>query len=459
MEPERGFQGSGPCRSRCAQITQGLRPGVTLRGFRASQRAPWRAQASAGATVAGPAGFTALILSAGTFDPVWVVQSPWSRFWAAPAGSRPRNGSQRAPIRDRCRPWSGRRTGPEGVDLSGTTVVVNPEFGEGMGSRFAGAAAAAPSKGPVLIRLGDQPFVSPATLRALVERHAAGTAKILVPTFEGVRGNPVLLIGGAARTRRRPGRHRMPSDFSLATPRTWSRCRSSIRRPHRRGYTGGVDRLEQALEGHPSPSAGGAPPPRGGPSPCIGKDRCGDSPGPVSSPMCSRWPPSSTRGSPSHWPRSSASCLPRREKPGSRPPFARTGRSSAGSVGAAPVGVLLAEALQSMEDGTPRRIRLSPDAEEGGMPTPGVVTRLLECESGGTMEIYVEPHLPQPELLIVGEAPPPRRSPRSGDSWGTASRSRRRGRALRLPRLGSSGNPTSNASRSSRPPVRSSSWR
>jgi molybdenum cofactor cytidylyltransferase len=79
------------------------------------------------------------------------------------------------------------------VDLRGITVVVNSEFQDGMGSSIRHGAEAAESKGPLLIVLGDQPFVEPATLQALIRRHAAGEGKILIPTFEGVRGNPILL--------------------------------------------------------------------------------------------------------------------------------------------------------------------------------------------------------------------------------------------------------------------------
>jgi molybdenum cofactor cytidylyltransferase len=80
-----------------------------------------------------------------------------------------------------------------GVDLTGTTVVVNADFSDGMGSSLRRGAAAAGASGPVLVVLGDQPLVRPKTLETLIRRHASGGARILVPTFEGVRGNPILL--------------------------------------------------------------------------------------------------------------------------------------------------------------------------------------------------------------------------------------------------------------------------
>ena len=61
------------------------------------------------------------------------------------------------------------------------------------------------------------------------------------------------------------------------------------------------------------------------------------------------------------------------------------------------------EAARALADGTPRLVRLSPepaaDAEEG------IVSYPMTCHSGGTLEIYLEPVLPAPELVIVGESP------------------------------------------------------
>jgi len=82
----------------------------------------------------------------------------------------------------------------KGVDLDTTTTVINPDFARGMSSSIRAALCAArPDAGGFLIVLGDQPFVSSATLDALIERHEASGAKILVPTVQGVRGNPVLV--------------------------------------------------------------------------------------------------------------------------------------------------------------------------------------------------------------------------------------------------------------------------
>lgn len=80
------------------------------------------------------------------------------------------------------------------VPLDEATVVVNPEYARGMSTSLRAGLHAAPARSEgYLIVLGDQPFVSPATMDALIERGRRDGAKILVPTFRGRRGNPVLV--------------------------------------------------------------------------------------------------------------------------------------------------------------------------------------------------------------------------------------------------------------------------
>jgi xanthine dehydrogenase accessory factor len=64
--------------------------------------------------------------------------------------------------------------------------------------------------------------------------------------------------------------------------------------------------------------------------------------------------------------------------------------------------LVLREALRALSEGTPRLLRLSP---EGGRDEEGVVSERMTCHSGGTLEIYVEPFLPRPRLVVVGDSP------------------------------------------------------
>src|SRR5262245_7188979 len=67
--------------------------------------------------------------------------------------------------------------------------------------------------------------------------------------------------------------------------------------------------------------------------------------------------------------------------------------------------VVVREALRSLVDGQPRLLRLSRDAPAEGHRGDGIVELVMTCHSGGTLEIYVEPHLPAPVLWVAGTTP------------------------------------------------------
>jgi xanthine dehydrogenase accessory factor len=62
------------------------------------------------------------------------------------------------------------------------------------------------------------------------------------------------------------------------------------------------------------------------------------------------------------------------------------------------------EALKALREDEARLIRLSPDPA-AQTPRPGLLDVPMSCYSGGTLEIYIEPHHPRPRLLIVGNLP------------------------------------------------------
>lgn len=73
------------------------------------------------------------------------------------------------------------------------TTVVNPLYGEGQSSSLkAGLGALTGETDAALFLLGDQPLVTPATIDLLIAAYADSPSPIVIPTFEGQRGNPVL---------------------------------------------------------------------------------------------------------------------------------------------------------------------------------------------------------------------------------------------------------------------------
>lgn len=80
------------------------------------------------------------------------------------------------------------------VPLRDVVVVENPDHRRGMSTSLrAGVRAASRAADAYLIVLGDQPFVASETLNTLISSWQSNGPRILIPTFRGRRGNPVLL--------------------------------------------------------------------------------------------------------------------------------------------------------------------------------------------------------------------------------------------------------------------------
>jgi len=77
---------------------------------------------------------------------------------------------------------------------------------------------------------------------------------------------------------------------------------------------------------------------------------------------------------------------------------------------------VLREALRAIADGEPRLLSLSP--EPSGERRAGIVALPMTCDSGGTVEIYVEPVLPVARLLLFGSSPAVRVLARIGHAMG-----------------------------------------
>ncbi|HEY6469354.1 MAG TPA: XdhC family protein [Candidatus Dormibacteraeota bacterium] len=63
------------------------------------------------------------------------------------------------------------------------------------------------------------------------------------------------------------------------------------------------------------------------------------------------------------------------------------------------------EALVAMGDGMPRLVRIRPDVEALETRTRGELTVATTCPSGGTLDIFIDPHLPKPLLVVIGGSP------------------------------------------------------
>jgi xanthine dehydrogenase accessory factor len=67
--------------------------------------------------------------------------------------------------------------------------------------------------------------------------------------------------------------------------------------------------------------------------------------------------------------------------------------------------LVIREGLRALVDGQPRLLRISKELPSDSRRSDGVIDEIMTCHSGGTLEIYVEPHLPAPALWIAGTSP------------------------------------------------------
>ncbi len=96
-------------------------------------------------------------------------------------------------------------------------------------------------------------------------------------------------------------------------------------------------------------------------------------------------------------------------KPGDRAIVTLDGVMSGWIGGSCAQPTVVREARQALADDQSRLIRLSTTpSEHSSREDPsreGIVERPMTCFSGGTLEIFIEPHAPRPRLLVVGHLP------------------------------------------------------
>jgi xanthine dehydrogenase accessory factor len=63
---------------------------------------------------------------------------------------------------------------------------------------------------------------------------------------------------------------------------------------------------------------------------------------------------------------------------------------------------VIREALKAMQDSKPRLVRISPSPDPN--PPDGVLEYAMTCHSGGAVDIFIEPVLPKPQILIIGRS-------------------------------------------------------
>ena len=96
---------------------------------------------------------------------------------------------------------------------------------------------------------------------------------------------------------------------------------------------------------------------------------------------------------------------PTSAKPGARGIIHPDGTIEGWVGGSCAQPTVIAEALRAMADGEPRLLRLSAEQPTESRRADGIVDFVMACHSGGTLEIFIEPQVPAPELWVAGVTP------------------------------------------------------
>jgi xanthine dehydrogenase accessory factor len=73
--------------------------------------------------------------------------------------------------------------------------------------------------------------------------------------------------------------------------------------------------------------------------------------------------------------------------------------------GACAEPAVIREAQQVIADGTPRLVLLGTPGQFGAAVPDGMAVVPISCQSEGALEVYIEPVVPAPQLVIVGRSP------------------------------------------------------
>ena len=92
--------------------------------------------------------------------------------------------------------------------------------------------------------------------------------------------------------------------------------------------------------------------------------------------------------------------IPSSGKPGDRAIITDDGYIHGWIGGGCTRGIVLKEALLSLKEGKPRLVTISPDSIAESSSHQKIYK--MTCQSGGEVEIYIEPVLPKPHIVIFG---------------------------------------------------------
>ena len=94
---------------------------------------------------------------------------------------------------------------------------------------------------------------------------------------------------------------------------------------------------------------------------------------------------------------------PTSARPGDKALITADGRLWGWIGGSCSESLVRREALRALGDGQPRLVKIAP--EEAPEHLPGVVAHISTCPSAGSLDVFIDPQVPQPRLLVIGNTP------------------------------------------------------
>lgn len=104
--------------------------------------------------------------------------------------------------------------------------------------------------------------------------------------------------------------------------------------------------------------------------------------------------------------------------PGDKAVITADGRLAGWIGGSCSEPVVRREALRALAEGAPQLVRIVPSDEVKQTRKRGELTVATTCPSGGALDIFIEPHVPKPLLLVFGETPAARTLAKLADLTG-----------------------------------------
>ncbi|MEM7105918.1 MAG: XdhC family protein [Bacteroidota bacterium] len=94
--------------------------------------------------------------------------------------------------------------------------------------------------------------------------------------------------------------------------------------------------------------------------------------------------------------------VPSSGKPGDKAIITEDGTIHGWIGGGCTRGIVLKEALLAIKESKPRFVRISPEDNMDDMPNTKLYK--MTCQSGGSVDLYIEPVLPKPQIVIFGRS-------------------------------------------------------